>query len=458
MLTYTFENKTPLYESLYKQIKEDIHNGKLKPHEKLPSKRTFAKHLNISTITIENAYAQLMAEGYIYSKPKSGFYVSDFIINKKKEQKYINYQSSNKQNYIADFVSNEISVNNFPFSIWGKLTKETLLDNPDLLMKRSPSIGLIELRKAIAAYLYQFRGMNIHPDQIIIGAGTEYLYGLLIQLLGRNKIYALEDPGYQTIRKIYESYEVNIVTLPLDNDGINIDKLKNSNANILHISPSHHFPTGIVTPIKRRSEILKWANAQENRYIIEDDYDSEFRLVGKPIPTLQSIDNEEKVIYMNTFSKSLTSTIRISYMVLPHHLIKKYQEQLSFYSCTVSNFEQLTLAKFIEKGYFERHINRMRNFYKTQRNQLIDCILKHPHSNQIKIREENSGLHFLIEVNSNYTDEQIIQRGKEKGIRLACLSNYTIDKSDQNIITINYSKLENIEQAVNILFEVIKRD
>lgn len=458
MLTYTFENKTPLYESLYKQIKEDIHNGKLKPHEKLPSKRTFAKHLNISTITIENAYAQLMAEGYIYSKPKSGFYVSDFIINEKKEQKYINYQSSNKQSYIADFVSNEISVNNFPFSIWGKLTKETLLENPDLLMKRSPSIGLIELRKAIAAYLYQFRGMNIHPDQIIIGAGTEYLYGLLIQLLGRNKIYALEDPGYQTIRKIYESYEVNIVTLPLDNDGINIDKLNKSNANILHISPSHHFPTGIVTPIKRRSEILKWASAQDNRYIIEDDYDSEFRLVGKPIPTLQSIDDEEKVIYMNTFSKSLTSTIRISYMVLPHHLMKKYQEQLSFYSCTVSNFEQLTLSKFIEKGYFERHINRMRNFYKTQRNQLIECILKHPHSNQIKIREENSGLHFLIEVNSNYTDEQIIQRGKEKGIRLACLSNYTIDNSDQNIITINYSKLENIEQAVHILFEVIKRD
>ena len=458
MLTYTFENKTPLYESLYKQIKEDIHNGKLKPHEKLPSKRTFAKHLNISTITIENAYAQLMAEGYIYSKPKSGFYVSDFIINEKKEQKYINYQSSNKQSYIADFVSNEISINNFPFSIWGKLTKETLLENPDLLMKRSPSIGLIELRKAIAAYLYQFRGMNIHPDQIIIGAGTEYLYGLLIQLLGRNKIYALEDPGYQTIRKIYESYEVNIVTLPLDNDGINIDKLNKSNANILHISPSHHFPTGIVTPIKRRSEILKWASAQDNRYIIEDDYDSEFRLVGKPIPTLQSIDDEEKVIYMNTFSKSLTSTIRISYMVLPHHLMKKYQEQLSFYSCTVSNFEQLTLSKFIEKGYFERHINRMRNFYKTQRNQLIECILKHPHSNQIKIREENSGLHFLIEVNSNYTDEQIIQRGKEKGIRLACLSNYTIDNSDQNIITINYSKLENIEQAVHILFEVIKRD
>ncbi len=463
MLTYTFENKgnEPLYESLYKQIKEDIHNGKLKPHEKLPSKRTFAKHLNISTITIENAYSQLMAEGYIYSIPKSGFYVSEFIINSNKEQMNIKPTLSNdKQEYLADFVSNEISVNNFPFSIWGKLTKETLLENPDLLMKRSPSIGLIELRQAIANYLYQFRGMNIHPDQIIIGAGTEYLYGLLIQLLGRNKIYALEDPGYQTVRKIYESYEVKTKTIPLDNEGINIDILRESNANILHISPSHHFPTGIVTPIKRRSEILKWANEKDDRYILEDDYDSEFRLVGKPIPTLQSIDYKEKVIYMNTFSKSLTSTIRISYMVLPHHLMKKYQENLSFYSCTVSNFEQLTLSKFIEKGYFERHINRMRNFYRTQRDNLINCIQNHPSAHQIKIREENSGLHFLIDVNSNYTDEQIIQRGKDKGIRLSCLSNYTINKSDDNIITINYSKLEtkNIEKAVDILFEVIKRD
>ena len=462
MLTYTFENKgnEPLYESLYKQIKDDIHNSKLKPHEKLPSKRSFAKHLNVSTITIENAYSQLMAEGYIYSKPKSGFYISDITINERKEQKNINYQTQKKQTYIADFVSNEISVNNFPFSIWNKLTKETLLENHELLMKRSPSIGLIELRQAIANYLYQFRGMNIHPDQIIIGAGTEYLYGLLIQLLGRNKIYALEDPGYQTIRKIYESYEVNTITLPLDNEGIDINKLKKSNANILHISPSHHFPTGIVTPIKRRSEILKWACEAEERYILEDDYDSEFRLVGKPIPSLQSIDYKEKVIYMNTFSKSLTSTIRISYMVLPHHLMKKYQDKLSFYSCTVSNFEQLTLSKFIEKGYFERHINRMRNFYKTQRNNFIQCILNHPNSNQIKIREEHSGLHFLIEVNSNYSDEELIQRGKELGLRLACLSNYSVNKTDQNVLTINYSKLESkdIEKAVNLLFKVIEKE
>lgn len=464
MLTYTFEKgNEPLYESLYKQIKNDIHQGKLKPHEKLPSKRTFAKHLNISTITIENAYAQLMAEGYIYSKPKSGFYISDILINENRNNQIKVTQNDNQNiHYIADFVSNEISVNNFPFSIWGKLTKETLLENTELLMKRSSSNGLFELRQAIANYLYQFRGMNIHPDQIIIGAGTEYLYGLIIQLLGRNKIYALEDPGYQKIRKIYKSFEVETISLPLDHEGIDIHKLNKSHANILHISPSHHFPTGIVTPIKRRSEILKWANENENRYILEDDYDSEFRLVGKPIPTLQSIDYKEKVIYMNTFSKSLTSTIRISYMVLPQHLMDKYQEQLSFYSCTVSNFEQLTLAKFIEKGYFERHMNRMRNFYRTQRDQLIQCIQKHPQANQIKIREENSGLHFLLEVNSPYTDEQLIQRGKEKGINISCLSNYEFNKQkhEHNIITINYSKLEleNIEKAVNILFEVIKKE
>ena len=462
MLTYTFENKgnDSLYESLYKQIKEDIHQGKLKPHEKLPSKRNFAKHLNISTITIENAYAQLMAEGYIYSIPKSGFYVSDFFINEKQNNdKIVRQAKVVKQEYFADFVSNEISVKNFPFSTWQKLTKETLLENSELLMKRSPSIGLFELRQALSNYLYQFRGMNIHPDQIVIGAGTEYLYGLLIQLLGRNKTYALEDPGYQKIRKIYQSYEVNTLSLPLDHDGINIQELVHSDADILHISPSHHFPTGIVTPIKRRSEILKWANDDENRYIIEDDFDSEFRLVGKPIPTLQSIDYKEKVIYMNTFSKSLTSTIRISYMVLPPHLMEKYQQQLSFYSCTVSNFEQLTLSKFIEKGYFERHINRMRNYYRTQRDLFIHCIQQHPYSNQIKIREENSGLHFLIDIHHDFNAQELIEKGKEKGIRLACLSNYTIDQQllDKNSIIINYSKIETekIEKAVNLLYETI---
>ena len=202
--------------------------------------------------------------------------------------------------------------------------RRTMSKNKDELMTKSPSIGVYKLRCAIVDYLYEFRGMNVSPEQIIVGAGTEYLYGLIIQLLGYNRVYAVEDPGYQKIAHIYEANNVECAYIPLDDEGICVDSLLKSNSNVLHISPSHHFPTGIVTSINRRLELLSWASKSKDNYIIEDDYDSEFRLKGRPIPTLQSIDKAEKVIYINTFSKSLTSTIRISYMVLPKVLMEKY--------------------------------------------------------------------------------------------------------------------------------------
>ena len=254
-----------------------------------------------------------------------------------------------KNAYFADFVSNSTAENAFPFSIWTKLIKEVMAENSKELLSRSPSNGVYALREAIAGYLYQFRGMDVEPERIIIGAGTEYLYGLIIQLLGYDRCYAVEDPGYQKISRIYEAQNVTCKFVAMDESGINIEALEQSGADILHISPAHHFPTGLVTPISRRYELLSWASRQEERYIIEDEYDSEFRLVGKPVPTLESIDVGENVIYINTFSKSLSSTIRISYMVLPESLMKRYNEKLSFYACTVSNIEQYTLARFIKR-------------------------------------------------------------------------------------------------------------
>ena len=462
MLTYSFENKgkDSLYESLYKQIRQDIQQGKLKPNEKLPSKRSLAKHLNISTITVENAYLQLVAEGYIFAIPKSGYYVCNLDMEDYRDKNNIEVfvATHEKEEYFADFLSNEMLAENFPFSTWTKLTKETLLESSKKLMKRSPSIGLFELRKAISDYLYQFRGMYIHPDQIVVGAGTEYLYGLLIQLLGNDKIYATEDPGYQKITKIYGSFGVQARPIPMDDEGIIIDVLKEKKVDILHISPSHHFPSGIITPIARRIEILKWALEEDNRYIIEDEYDSEFRMSGKPIPSLQSIDLGNKVIYMNTFSKTLTSTIRIGYMVLPKALLKKYHENLGFYACTVSNFEQITLAKFIEQGYFEKHINRMRTYYRTQRNKLIESITNHPYAHKITIREENAGLHFLLDIKTSLCEEEILKRAKQKGIRLSFLTDYTTrPEKYQNTMIINYSGLDpkRMEDAVNRLYEIL---
>lgn len=464
MLTYSFEHREreSLYEYLYKQIKNDILNHRLTPDEKLPSKRALAEHLNISTITVENAYSQLMAEGYIYSKPKSGFFVSHITSSENKNSLtdstiYEKPVFQEKKTYFADFVSNSTAKQSFPFNMWAKLLRKTMSENLDKLLLNSPSVGIWELRQEIAKYLLQFRGMNVSPEQIIIGAGTEYLYSIIIQLLGRNKIYALEDPGYQKISKIYYANNVACVHIPMNKNGIDMKSLENTNAQVVHISPSHHFPTGIVTPIGRRYELLSWASKSSSHYIIEDDYDSEFRFIGKPIPALQSIDAMEKVIYINTFSKSLSSTIRISYMVLPKNLMKKYNQELNFYSCTVSNFEQYTLASFIGEGYFEKHINRMRNYYRSQRDLIMDCIKKHPNYHRVQIAEENSGLHFLLHVDTNLSDEQLVDKAAKNGIHISCLSQYYYQQSMDSlphIILINYSGIseEIIPKAVELLF------
>ena len=462
MLTYSFENKgtDSLYEYLYKQIKSDIVNGTLSPDEKLPSKRALAKNLAVSTITVENAYNQLCAEGYLYTVPKSGFYVSDITSRKPLSvEKPMRPVPSIKEStaYFADFVNNSTSTDTFPFATWTKLLRETMSEYADKLMVRSPSAGIPELRSAIADYLYQFRGMYVEPEQIIVGAGTEYLYGLIIQLLGRDKIYAVEDPGYQKITKIYRANEVNCVPIALDSQGIIIDDLYSSKADILHISPAHHFPTGIVTPISRRYEILSWA-AMDDRYIIEDDYDSEFRLQGKPIPSLYSIDTSDKVIYINTFSKSLASTIRISYMVLPKPLLARYEKELSFYSCTVSNFEQYTLAKFIQNGYLEKHINRMRNYYRNLRDNILLCIKKHPLFTRITILEEDAGLHFLVKVNTSVSDNELTQKAREQGIHISCLSQYYAETNNTNnhTLILNYSGIQtgDVEDAIKRLFAI----
>lgn len=471
MLTYSFENRAdePLYEHLYKQIKNDINTHKLVPHEKLPSKRALAKHLNISTITVENAYNQLAIEGYIYSIPRSGFYVSDipktdvttladtFEKGLKKEpgiETEVPDKHKSRSRFLVDFVNNSTPAENFPFSTWVKLMREVMSHKKKELMTKSPSTGVYQLRRAIANYLYEFRGMLVDPAQVVVGAGTEYLYGTIIQLLGRDKKYAVEDPGYQKISRIYKANNVECIHIPLDNNGINIDALEKSDANVLHITPSHHFPTGLVTPVSRRHELLSWASKSADRFIIEDDYDSEFRLQGKPVPALQSIDTSEKVIYINTFSKSLTSTIRISYMVLPKTLIEKYNKELNFYSCTVSNFEQYTLASFIEQGYFEKHINRMRNYYRNLRDRILDSITAIADGKNFQIMEEDAGLHFLVKLDTGLTDEELVEYAAQKGINISCLSQYYHDpkRAVGHTLVINYSGIneESIEQLLKL--------
>ena len=393
MLTYDFEKrgKMSLYEYLYNCIKNDILSGKIKAGEKLPSKRTMAKNHNISVITVENAYAQLLVEGYIFSKEKRGYFASEISgqylnnggINGNKEkivETKVSLKSGQikkkiqdtKKQWLVDFNSNHIMYDSFPFSIWSRIMRQTLLDRENSFLSSPLPNGVVELREAIANHLMEFRGMEVDAENIIIGAGTEYLYSIIVQLLGRDSVIAVEDPGYRKIGKVYESNGVECLHLPIDNSGIQTKALLGKKIDAVHISPSHHFPTGRVMPVSRRQHLIHWA-IENNGFIIEDDYDSEFRFSGRPIPTMVGMD-KERVIYMNTFSKTLAPSIRIAYMVLPDRLMEKFHTKLNFYSGTVSSFEQYTLANFIAGGYYERHINRMRNYYRDYRNKIINAI------------------------------------------------------------------------------------
>lgn len=449
MLTYDLSNvEGPLYKKLYDFIKADIMSGALKSNEKMPSKRSLAKNLGVSTITVENAYDQLIGEGYMYAITKKGYYIADIsdirIVQAPVSRKLDIKLPKRTDENVFDFSSNRTEADNFPFSIWAKLMRETISMHEKEIMVVSPCGGIWELREAIAMHLSSFRGMVVDPDQIIVGAGTEYLYGLIIKLLGKDSIYCVEDPGYRKISQIYASNDVKCVPVKLDESGINIEEIQKSDAQIVHISPTHHFPTGITMPINRRYELLAWANERDDRYIIEDDYDSEFRLNGKPISPLLSIDACEKVIYINTFSKSLTSTIRISYMVLPEHLANEFYRRLSFYSCTVSTFEQYTLAQFISRGYFEKHINRMRLHYGRKRQRVLRIIRDSLPKDKCRVIENDSGLHFLLELNTQLSDRKVEQLLEEKGIKISAITDFNLGSEEENKhqFIVNYSSID----------------
>ena len=306
------------------------------------------------------------------------------------------------------------------FSVWMRLQRQVMLDYGEALLLPLPNRGIPELRQAIAEHLSAFRGMTVDPENILIGAGTDFLYNLLIQLLGRDKIYAVEEPGYGKIRKIYAAGGVACVSAELDSRGVKPEGLEG--ARVLHCSPSHHFPSGIVTPVSRRRELLDWAETQ-NGWIIEDDYDSEFRFDTRPRPAMQSLA-PERVIYMNSFSKSLAPSIRISYMVLPRGLMEQFQQTLGFYSCTVPSFEQYTLARFLSRGHFEKHINRMRKFYKTKRNRVVSILENWEFSNKLTILEQDAGLHFLVKADTSLTDRELEALLDRAGIRVLPLSSY----------------------------------
>lgn len=455
MLTYSLDkNKGHLSKELYKALKKDIEEGNLKRGEKLPSKRAFARNCSVSTITVQNAYDQLVSEGYITAYEKKGYFVSDGVGKKRAAVSFVVKEEEEKAKMdLPDLSNNRVREDNFPFSIWSRLMRKTMAEKQKQLLSPMATEGVYELRKAISHHLSSFRGMAVSPSQVLVGAGTEYLYSLIIQLLGRDKTYAIEDPGYMKLERIYDSNGVMSTRVQLDEKGLSLEMLEDSGADIAHISPNHHYPTGITMPLDRRYEILSWAAGKEDRYILEDDYDSEFRVSRNPFPTLYTLDGSGSVIYMNTFSKSLASTVRISYMVLPFDLAERFKEKLSFYSSTVSSFEQYTLASFILDGYFEKHINRMRLFYIRQRKAILSLIYSSPMKDRCSVIENDSGLHFILRLHTTLSDEKVKEILKEEGIKISALSDFSHFSSISHDFIISYSNLdlEIFKKALSIL-------
>ena len=355
-MKYTIQknDNTPAYLQLYKQVREDIIKGIYPYGTKLPSKRLIATETGISTVTVEHSYALLCEEGYIEPRERSGYFVSF-----RTEDTFLSSAGEIQSAPVSLFPHTTDDAPEFPFSVLAKTMRGVLSDYEEGILNRSPNAGCLELRNALCRYLLRSRGIAADTEQIIIGSGSEYLYSLIVELLGRDKVYALESPSYKKIEQVYNAADVRTTLLALDTDGIKSTALRSCTADVLHISPYRSFPSGVTASASKRHEYMRWA-ATHNRYIIEDDFESEFTVSKKPEETLFSHTADDNVIYMNTFSKTISPSLRIGYMVLPKHLVPEFQKKLGFYSCTVSTFMQYVLAKLLNNGDFERHINRVR--------------------------------------------------------------------------------------------------
>jgi len=420
------KNGKALYIQLADYIKQEIISGRIKPKEKLPSKRNLANYLGLSLNTIQSAYEQLSAEGYVESKPRKGLFVAtfdnDFIFQQKSLEKLETKTKKVQVNAEIDFNSGKIDLEHFPYAIWRKLTVQSLYEDQGELFYNGNPQGEELLREQIAAHIYASRGVRCSAEQIIIGAGTQVLIGLLCMIIGKDHLYALENPGFHRTKVTFQDFGVHTVPISLDEDGLNINELKNSAAQVVYVTPSHQFPYGMIMPVSRRMELLKWAE-EKNGYIMEDDYDGEYRYKGKPIPSLQGLSTKERVVYLGTFSKSLIPSIRISYMVLPSPLMRKYLEHFTIYKQTVSRIHQDTLSRFMKEGFWQSHLNKMRTLYRKKHSTLMSAINQYFGQN-VTIIGEKSGLHIVLEVKNNMVEEELISTAIAVGVKVYPLSIY----------------------------------
>lgn len=441
------QEKTPLYEQLYAALADEIRSGQLAPGTALPGRRTMAAQLGVSINTVDAAYQMLAAEGLAEARPRSGFYVQKTygMLHSRAPRpasvpKVCPAPAAEGPRY--DLSTGSVDTDLFPARSWGRIQKELLYQRPELL-QRGEMQGDEGLRIQIAQYLSAYRGVECTPEQIVVGAGIEYLLGCLAHLFA-GATAAVENPGYSRTRAVLQNSAIPCTLVDIDQGGLSAQALEASGANLCYLTPSHHFPTGVTMPAPRRAQILSWAAARPGRYILEDDYDSEFRFDTRPLPSLQGMAGPDgPVVYLTTFSKSLAPGIRIACMVLPRNLLARYRQDFAVYANTVGRFDQQTLAQFMAGGYFTRHLARMRLVYKRRMEAFATALRRELPG--VTLGSVHSGLHFLLTLPGAGGEAAMVRAAAQEGVRLRGLSEYYLARRElcpPDTVVAGYSALK----------------
>lgn len=468
MIPLDTKSLTPLYQQIEEYLKQEIQEGRLGAGMRLPSSRALSANLLVSRSTIETAYDQLVAEGYIEPVAYKGYYVCEIEGIYFQKAEYTKQNNPEKteikqrrklQKYRYDFALNGIAPESFPTHTWKQLAKQVLSDSTEEIFAQGNPYGEDSFREAIAEYLYHARGVKCEKSQILVGAGNDYLLMVLATLFECNKKVAMENPTYLSAWYDLKHTGCSVCTVKSDEMGICIEELEKTGADVVYVMPSHQFPMGTVMPLKRRMELLRWADENQT-YIIEDDYDSEFRYKGKPIPALQGFDKNERVIYIGTFSKSIAPSIRISYMALPKKLMRYYQSRYPF-AVTISKVDQKIVELFLRNGHYERHLNRMRRLYKSKHDWILRWV-KEEMSEICSCFGEHAGIHLLLRFHNGISEDEAVERAKSAGIRVYGLSEFFVQekKETEAVVLIGYATLteEEIKEALQILSRIWKKE
>jgi GntR family transcriptional regulator / MocR family aminotransferase len=450
-LLIQLHDNSPKYKQIYEAIRLMIEDGVLPLHTKLPSIRQLAELLNVSRNTTLIAYEQLLAEGYIRSEEKRGYFVELFEPIQIQPLGEINHLQAEEKSLLVDFRAGTVDRQAFPLKAWRRCTNEVLKEN--IIYTYGEHQGDHLLRKELSRYLLQSRGIQTIPEQIIIGSSTQQLL-MNISLLLKSHFpsVAVENPGYDGARVVFRLHGFQLLPMEVGEKGLSITQLERSNAGLVYITPSHQFPTGVTMPIPERQKLLKWAEVR-NGLIIEDDYDSEFRYKLQPIPALLSLKRDARVIYLGTFSKAFIPSIRLSYMVLPTFLLNTYQQHFLGVEQSTSSIHQRTMARFMEQGYWDSHIRKMRTTYKRKMQTLVNS-LHHTFGEEIEIMGAQSGLYILVKIRGISKEEQLIHQALEYGVKVYPTSQYYMaNHQHETILKLGFSNLslDQIDYGVKLL-------